>query len=82
MWETASDLVSHHDPYLCDDRLDDSRRAEASEPGKEKARKGTEGGRNMSELFASPFFGIALSIVAFSIGVWIQKKTGLVICNP
>ena len=36
----------------------------------------------MSELFASPFFGIALSIVAFSIGVWIQKKTGLVICNP
>ena len=36
----------------------------------------------MSELFASPFFRIALSIVAFSIGVWIQKKTGLVICNP
>ena len=36
----------------------------------------------MSELFASPFFGIALSIVAFSIGVWIQEKTGLVICNP
>ncbi len=36
----------------------------------------------MSEMFASPFFGIALSIVAFSIGVWIQKKTGLVICNP
>ncbi|HJA92563.1 MAG TPA: LrgB family protein [Candidatus Eisenbergiella merdipullorum] len=36
----------------------------------------------MSELLASPFFGIALSIAAFSIGVWIQKKTGLVICNP
>ena len=36
----------------------------------------------MSELIASPFFGIALSIIAFSIGVWIQKKTGLVICNP
>ena len=36
----------------------------------------------MSELLASPFFGIALSIVAFSIGVWIKKKTGLVICNP
>ena len=36
----------------------------------------------MSELFASPFFGIALSVAAFSIGVWIQKKTGLVICNP
>ena len=36
----------------------------------------------LSELLSSPFFGIALSIVAFSIGVWIQKKTGLVICNP
>ena len=31
----------------------------------------------LSELLSSPFFGIALSIVAFSIGVWIQKKTGL-----
>ena len=31
----------------------------------------------MAELFASPFFGISLSIVAFLIGVQIQKKTGL-----
>lgn len=36
----------------------------------------------MQELFASPFFGIALSAAAFWIGVKIQKKTGLVICNP
>lgn len=36
----------------------------------------------MSELFASPFFGIALSIVAFLIGVQIRKRTGLEICNP
>lgn len=36
----------------------------------------------MQELFGSPFFGIALSITAFWIGVKIQKKTGLVICNP
>ena len=36
----------------------------------------------LSELVSSPFFGIALSVAAFSIGVWIQKKTGLVICNP
>lgn len=36
----------------------------------------------MQELFASPFFGVALSIGAFWIGVKIQKKTGLVICNP
>ncbi|MBQ7841601.1 MAG: LrgB family protein [Lachnospiraceae bacterium] len=36
----------------------------------------------MAELFTSPFFGIALSIIAFWIGVKIQKKTGLVVCNP
>ena len=36
----------------------------------------------MEMIFASPFFGIALSILAFSIGVYIQKKTGWVICNP
>lgn len=36
----------------------------------------------MSELFASPFFGISLSIVAFWVGTRIQKKTGLVACNP
>ena len=36
----------------------------------------------MAELFASPFFGISLSIVAFLIGVQIQKKTGLELCNP
>ena len=36
----------------------------------------------MAELFASPFFGISLSIVAFLIGVQLQKKTGLELCNP
>lgn len=36
----------------------------------------------MAELFASPFFGISLSVIAFWIGVRIQKKTGLVLCNP
>lgn len=36
----------------------------------------------MAELFASPFFGIALSVIAFWVGVRIQKKTGLVLCNP
>lgn len=36
----------------------------------------------MAELFASPFFGIALSVIAFWMGVRIQKKTGLVLCNP
>ncbi len=36
----------------------------------------------MSELFASPFFGVALSVLAFWVGVKIQKKTKLAICNP
>lgn len=36
----------------------------------------------MESLFASPFFGIALSIIAFWIGEKIRKKTGFVICNP
>lgn len=36
----------------------------------------------MIELTASPFFGISLSIFAFWIGLKIQKKTGLVFCNP
>ena len=36
----------------------------------------------MTELFESPFFGIALSIFSFWVGTKIQKKTGLVICNP
>lgn len=36
----------------------------------------------MSELFYSPFFGIVITVSAFWIGVKIQKKTGLVFCNP
>lgn len=36
----------------------------------------------MTELTASPFFGIALSILAYWVGIWLQRKTGLVVCNP
>ena len=36
----------------------------------------------MIEWTASPFFGVALSILAFWIGVRLQKRTGLVLCNP
>lgn len=36
----------------------------------------------MNDIFSSPFFGIALSIITFWIGERLQKKTGLVICNP
>lgn len=36
----------------------------------------------MSELFASPFFGISLSILTFMIGIQLRKKTGLTACNP
>ena len=34
------------------------------------------------EVCASSYFGIALSVAAFWIGVKIQKKTGWVACNP
>ena len=36
----------------------------------------------MVEWTNSPFFGVALSVLAFWFGVKIQKKTGLVVCNP
>lgn len=35
----------------------------------------------MNELLQSPFFGIALTAAAYAIGINIQKKTGLIICN-
>jgi len=35
----------------------------------------------MSELTSSPYFGIALTVLAYWIGLKIQRKTGLVICN-
>ena len=35
----------------------------------------------MSELYASPSFGIALTVLVYWVGVKAQKKTGLVICN-
>lgn len=36
----------------------------------------------MVEWTNSPFLGVALSVLAFWVGVKIQKKTGLVVCNP
>lgn len=33
-------------------------------------------------VFSSPFFGITISIVAYSIGVWLNKKTKMAIINP
>lgn len=36
----------------------------------------------MAALFSSPFFGITLSILAFGIGVSVQKRTKLMLCNP
>ena len=35
----------------------------------------------MNYLSSSPYFGIALTILAYWIGLKIQRKTGLVICN-
>lgn len=36
----------------------------------------------MAELLNSPFFGLTLSAAAWCVGVWLQKKTGWVLCNP
>ena len=35
----------------------------------------------MSHLTSSPFFGVSVTILAFWVGVKLQKKTGLAICN-
>ena len=35
----------------------------------------------MEQLITSPFFGIALTALAYALGMKIQKRTGLVICN-
>lgn len=36
----------------------------------------------MNEFLQSPFFGILLSLIAFEIGLWIQRKTKLLFMNP
>ena len=37
----------------------------------------------MTDLFCStPFFGLALTVVCWCFALWLQKKTGLLVCNP
>ena len=36
----------------------------------------------MNELTASPYFGVALSVIAFGIGVKLQQKLKTPVCNP
>lgn len=36
----------------------------------------------MTDIFSSPFFGIAISILAFFVGVKLQARTKSVLCNP
>ena len=33
-------------------------------------------------LLSSPFFGLGLSAAAWCAGIWLQKRTGWVLCNP
>lgn len=33
-------------------------------------------------ILSSPFFGITLTAAAWCLGCWVQKKTGLLLCNP
>ena len=36
----------------------------------------------MSEIFASPYFGVALSVITFWIGVKLQRRLKTPVCNP
>ena len=36
----------------------------------------------MREIFFSPFFGVALTVLAFWVGLKLQKKTGWAVCSP
>ena len=36
----------------------------------------------MTEIFSSPYFGVALSVAAFGIGVKLQQKLKTPVCNP
>ena len=33
-------------------------------------------------LASSAYFGVVLSVAAYSFGLWMKKKTGLAVCNP
>ena len=36
----------------------------------------------MKELFESPYFGVALSVITFGIGVKLNQKLKTPVCNP
>ncbi len=36
----------------------------------------------MNEIFASPFFGVCLSVLTYETGVWIQRRTRSAAANP
>ena len=36
----------------------------------------------LETLIGSPFFGLVLSVLAWCMGRWLQKKTGWLLCNP
>ena len=44
--------------------------------------EGKEGKRKMSEIFETPYFGVALSVIAFWIGVKLNRKLKTPVCNP
>ena len=33
-------------------------------------------------MLSSPFFGLALTCAAWCVGLWAEKKTGLILCSP
>lgn len=36
----------------------------------------------LEQILSSPFFGLVLTVFCWCSAVWLQKKTGLLVCNP
>lgn len=36
----------------------------------------------LEAMLSSPFFGLGLTCAAWCVGVFLQKKTGFLLCNP
>ena len=67
--------------YICSDCME--REIDTPFDEKQETRKSTvRRRRKMRELCSSPYFGIALSVLAFGIGVKLNEKLKTPVCNP
>ena len=71
--DTACDyLCSFHSDHICRDSME----CQTDNPMVREEK------RRVSELFASPYFGVALSVIAFGIGVKLNQRFKTPFCNP